>query len=95
MNESPDSQSPVAAAMAVASQITTVAAQMALPPLGGYWLDHWLGTGFVFVAIGAVLGLVAGMIAILRMGSGPAGGRRRSKDGAPPESPSDHHLPRR
>jgi F0F1-type ATP synthase assembly protein I len=94
MKESPELRSPVAAAMVLASQITTAAAQMALPPLGGYWLDHWFGTGFVFAAIGAVLGLVAGMFTILRMGSGPAG-HRRLKDGSPPETPPNRHAPRR
>ena len=95
MKESPELRSPVAAAMALASQITTAAAQMALPPLGGYWLDRWLETGFVFVALGAVLGLVAGIFTILRMGSGSIGDHRRLGNRSSSQSPPEQHSPRR
>jgi F0F1-type ATP synthase assembly protein I len=71
----------MAVAMALASQITAVAAEMAVPPLLGYWVDRWLGTGFVFVALGAILGLVVGMATLLRMG---AADRRRDAPSKPP-----------
>ena len=40
---------------------------MALPALGGYWLDAKLGTGFVFVVIGALLGFALGMVQLLQI----------------------------
>lgn len=83
--ESPDSRSSMATAMALASQITAVAAEMAVPPLLGYGLDHWLGTGFVFVVLGAVLGLVVGMMTLLHMA--PTGRGRAGSSQTPPKPP--------
>jgi len=83
--DSPDSRSPLAAAVALASQITTVAAEMAVPPLAGYGLDRWLETGFVFVALGAILGLVVGMVTLLRMARAD-----RGRNGPKQTPPSDH-----
>jgi F0F1-type ATP synthase assembly protein I len=49
------------------SQVTTVAAEMALPPLGGYFLDQWLGTKAVFLILGALFGLALGFWHLLKL----------------------------
>lgn len=44
---------------------------MALPPLGGFWLDSKLGTGFLFVVIGALLGFTLGVFQLLQLAKQP------------------------
>ena len=58
---------PLAAAMRWVSQITTIALQMALPPLGGAWLDSIYGTSPWLVCIGALLGFATGMLQLLKL----------------------------
>ena len=41
--------------------------EMVAPPLLGYWVDQWLGTRFVFLAIGGVLGVVLGVMSLVRL----------------------------
>lgn len=53
--------------MALATQLTAVALEMVVPIVVGYFLDQWLGTWLVFVVAGAVLGLIAGMLSLLRL----------------------------
>ena len=50
-----------------AARVTTIALEMALPGLGGFWLDQKLGTRFVFVIIGVVLGFGSGMLHLVRL----------------------------
>jgi F0F1-type ATP synthase assembly protein I len=50
---------------------------MALPALFGYGLDSWLGTRVLFVAIGAILGLVVGMMHLVRLANAKTGGKRK------------------
>jgi F0F1-type ATP synthase assembly protein I len=40
---------------------------MVVPPALGLWLDHTLGTQFVFVLIGAILGLCTGILSLLQL----------------------------
>jgi len=51
--------------------LSTVGMVMALSVfagfLGGYGLDHWLHTGYVFSIIGLVLGVIAGFREAIRM----------------------------
>ena len=67
MKQFSDDRSAMATAMAWASRVTTVSMEMALPPLLGYWADQWLGTGILFVVLGAILGLVSGTWHLIRM----------------------------
>ena len=67
MKQFSDDRSAMALAMAWASRVMTVSLEMALPALLGYWVDQWLGTGIVFVVLGAVLGLVSGTWHLIRM----------------------------
>jgi len=50
----------MAQAMAWAARITTISLEMALPGLGGYWIDRRLGTKLVFTLIGVSLGMIVG-----------------------------------
>jgi F0F1-type ATP synthase assembly protein I len=50
-----------------ATQITAVCFEMVLPALLGYWIDQRLGTKILFVVVGCVLGVVGGMMTIVRM----------------------------
>jgi F0F1-type ATP synthase assembly protein I len=38
-----------------------------LPPLGGIYVDKWLGTTPLFIVIGAALGFTAGIYSLIKM----------------------------
>ncbi len=59
-----------------AAKITTVGLEMALPAIGGYYLDRRLGTSY-WALVGAVFGVVCGMWHLLQMTSADA---RRSRE---------------
>lgn len=67
VSQLPDDRSRQAVAYDWASRIISVSLGMALPGLLGFWLDKALGTKFIFVALGAVLGLVIGIKNLLEM----------------------------
>ena len=58
-------------AMAIAFQwsftVMTIAAEMVVPGLLGYWLDQRLGTKAVFLLLGFVLGGILAAFALLRI----------------------------
>ena len=62
-----DDRSAIARAYGWTAQITTIALEMVLPALGGVWLDKKLGTKFLFLIIGAVLGFVVGFWHLLKL----------------------------
>ncbi len=51
----------MAEAMQLASRITSIAAEMAVPPLLGYWADQKLGTKMLLLSVGAVIGFALGL----------------------------------
>jgi len=57
----------MAQAMAWSSRITTIALEMVLPAVFGHWLDEWLGTWVVFVALGAIVGMTLGLMHLIQM----------------------------
>jgi hypothetical protein len=61
------------------STVTTIATEMVVPPLVGFWLDEKLGIRLVFVSIGAIGGLALGMTSLIRVAraEGKHGGRQR------------------
>jgi hypothetical protein len=61
----------------LASRITTIGLEFALPPVAGFGVDYWLGTTPAATLIGAVLGFVVGMLHAVRMSSELAPGPRR------------------
>jgi F0F1-type ATP synthase assembly protein I len=86
----PEDRSPLSAALARASLVTTIAIEMVVPIVAGYFLDQWLGTRFVFVAVGAVLGFVAGIRGLVSLAQASHGNGgpdevhgKRPPDGAP------------
>ena len=83
----PDDRSALAVAVAWASHVTSIALEMALPTLLGHWIDRWLGTGIVFLLVGAVSGFVVGMWHLLRFA------RYTSTIPSRPDSP-DERSPR-
>ena len=57
---------PFAIAMEWVAKITTVALEMALPAIGGGYLDQRLGTNY-WALVGIVVGVVGGMSHLLQM----------------------------
>lgn len=57
----------MAQAIAWSTRITTICLEMVIPAVIGRWLDQWLGTGMVFVVIGATAGMIAGMVHLVRI----------------------------
>jgi len=62
-----DDRSAMARAYGWTAQITTISLEMVLPALGGVWLDGKLGTKFLFLLLGAVLGFVVGFWHLLKL----------------------------
>ena len=58
---------PMAVAMEWVSRVTTISLSMALPGVGGIWVDSKLGTLPVFVILGVVLGFALGMYQLLQL----------------------------
>ncbi len=45
----------------------TIALEMVLPGVLGHWLDQYLGTWIVFLILGTVFGMSAGLIHLIRL----------------------------
>lgn len=77
----PEPRSPLAVGLDLASRITTIGLEFALPAAAGYGLDSWLGTMPVATVAGVVLGFLIGMLHAVRMsgdlpgGPGPRAGK--------------------
>jgi F0F1-type ATP synthase assembly protein I len=78
----PEDRSIFARAAQLVSSVTSIALEMVLPILAGYWIDRRLGTKVLFTVGGAVLGLVTGMWSLLRM---TAAMRDHPDDRVPPD----------
>jgi ATP synthase protein I len=79
-----DDRSPLVLALEWTSRITTIALEMVLPCLVGFWLDQWLGTWVVLVVLGAIVGFAAGMWQLIQL-SKPSRGKDKgagSHDGS-------------
>ena len=63
----PDDRSPIARAAAWSARILTVAMEMVLPGLLGYWLDEKLGTKVLFLLVGLMLGCTAATLHLVQM----------------------------
>lgn len=57
-----DTRSPHAKAMDKVTQITSVGMCLAIPVLAGYYLDQWLGTGYLFLFLGLFFGFAAAAV---------------------------------
>jgi len=69
--DSRDDRSSMAQAVAWTSRITTIALEMVLPGILGYWLDQQLGTRLVFLILGTILGMWVGMMHLLHLTKSP------------------------
>jgi ATP synthase protein I len=67
VKEQADDRSSLALGLEWSSRITTVALEMVVPALIGYWIDLKLGTRLVFLILGTALGFVTGLMSLLRM----------------------------
>jgi ATP synthase protein I len=70
-------RSPLGVGLELASRITTIGLEFALPPMAGFGVDRWLGTTPVGTIVGSVLGFAVGMLHTVRMSSSLADGPRR------------------
>ena len=74
MNDERRGPQPIAAAMEWVAKITTVGLEMALPAIGGGWLDRRLGTSY-WALIGVALGVTVGIWHLIQMTQPPARGK--------------------
>ena len=65
--EHPEPRSPLGVGLEIASRITTIGLEFALPAAVGFGLDSWMGTIPAATLIGALLGFLAGMFHSVRM----------------------------
>ena len=65
--ESEDTRSPMAKALDLVSQITTISLMAVLPAVGGYFIDDWLSTKIVFILIGLAIGMTAAGFQLLKL----------------------------
>lgn len=79
-SSSVDGRSPMAIAFEWSATIMTIAAEMVVPGLMGYWLDQRLGTQVLFLLLGFALGGTLAALALVRIArkNGASGGRRRN-----------------
>ena len=47
--------------------MTSIALEMVIPGILGFWLDQNLGTVMVFLVLGVALGMTVGMIHLVRL----------------------------
>lgn len=92
MAEPQDDRSAMAVAFEWSATITTIALEMVVPGLVGYWLDQRLGTHVVFLLLGFALGGTLAALALAKIakkGSGPSG-RATGGPGSVGKSKHDH-----
>ncbi len=91
MVEQPVPRSPLGVGLDLASKVTTIGLEFALPAAGGYGLDAWLGTRPAATVAGVILGFIVGMLHAVRMSrelsSHPGPPRGSSPADGPPETP--------
>ncbi len=73
-------------AVAWVSQVTSIALEMVVPAVLGLWIDQKLGTRFVFLLIGVILGLIASMLSLLHLAR-TVGERKARRDRDDPGFP--------
>lgn len=71
MTNSSDDRSPLAEAAAWASHVTTIALEMVIPGIIGVWIDRQLGTVLLFLLLGIILGMTAGIMQLARLRAEP------------------------
>jgi F0F1-type ATP synthase assembly protein I len=62
-----DDRSAIAKSVDLAYALMSICAMLALPALGGFYLDRWLGTRLLFTVIGLLFGLAASVLQFLKL----------------------------
>jgi hypothetical protein len=58
MDKTPsDDRSPMAVGLEWSTRLITIGLEMAIPIVGGYWLDRRVGTLPLFICLGALVGV--------------------------------------
>jgi F0F1-type ATP synthase assembly protein I len=73
----------------LASRVTTIGLEFALPAAAGYGLDSWLGTKPAATVCGVVLGFIVGMFHAVRMSREMSGDTARPARKPAPRGRSD------
>ena len=66
-NPQPDTRSPIAKALDLVSQITSISLTSVLPALGGYFVDQWLATRLLFLFLGLLLGMAMAGLQLMKL----------------------------
>ncbi len=74
-------QSPLSKAAAWAAEVTTIAMEMAVPGLAGWWLDRKLDTSPLCLSVGGGIGLALGLLHLVRFSSRKGGDKSSGPDG--------------
>lgn len=86
MRDESDDRAAIAGAMSLASTVTTIALEMVVPALLGFWIDRKLGIAPLLTSIGAALGLFVGIRSLMYLtrpkppGDKKDGTRDKSRD---------------
>jgi len=67
-NTDPQGRSPYAVGYEWSTRISTIALEMALPPVFGMWLDSRCGTLILFTVLGAMFGMTTALIHLIQIG---------------------------
>jgi ATP synthase protein I len=62
-----DGRSPVARGYVLASRVTSIGMQMALPPLIGWWVDNQFNTSPWLLILGGIFGFSVSMLELVRL----------------------------
>jgi hypothetical protein len=81
--EQPEPRSPLGVGLDLATKVTTIGLEFALPAAAGYGLDSWLGTMPAATVVGVILGFIVGMLHAVRMSGEMTADKPRRKPPAP------------
>lgn len=76
--------------MDLATKVTTIGLEFALPAAVGYGVDTWLGTKPAATVVGVVLGFITGMLHAVRMSRELTGHPSGTNGPRDPLGRSDH-----
>lgn len=82
MVEQPGPRSSLGVGLDLATKVTTIGLEFALPAAAGYGVDSWLGTMPAATVCGVLLGFLVGMMHAVRMSGQMGGGPPRPGGGA-------------
>jgi len=72
MGKTVDDRSATAKALSKSSEVTSISLLMIVPALIGYVLDQWLGTGFILMVVGLLLGMFGAGMQLMKLVSANA-----------------------